>query len=103
MSILTIIIGVILLIIGILVNTKLGDYMIAGLNTASEEEKESFNIKKVKTNISFIVLAGSLPIILYGFLPNFKETTFAIIMIIYALLVTVDILIINISSIYKKK
>lgn len=60
------IIAAILVVIGVIVLAGKGDMLIAGYNTASEEEKEKVNIKRLR------LLIGGLSVIIAPlcFIPN---------------------------------
>ena len=60
------IIAAILVVIGVIILAGKGDMLIAGYNTASEEEKEKVNIKRLR------LLIGGLSVIIASlcFIPN---------------------------------
>ena len=51
-----IIVGSICIIIAVVILLGKGDWLIAGYNTASEEEKEKYNIKRLRLLIGILLL-----------------------------------------------
>jgi len=69
-----IIIAALLLVMGIVILMGKGDKLIAGYNTASEEERAKYNIKKLRGLIgSFIILLAPLMVLFLAF----KQTKYA--------------------------
>ena len=61
-----IIVAAILLIMGIIVLIGKGDNLIAGYNTASEEEKSQYNIKRVRGLIGgFLVVLAPMMLLMH--------------------------------------
>ena len=63
--ILLLIISLIVLVFAIIILTGKGDNLIAGYNTSTEEEKEKYNIKRVRICISGMLVALSLLMLLF--------------------------------------
>lgn len=61
-----IIIAVILVVIAIIVLAGKGDWLIAGYNTASEEEKAKVNVKRLRIVIGTLLLAIAPLLFLLG-------------------------------------
>ena len=64
----TIIIAAILLILGIVILAGKGDMLIAGYNTSSKEEKEKYDIKKLRLllGLLLIILAPCSFLLVHG-------------------------------------
>ena len=77
---------VVVLMFGLLVMLGLGDRFISGYNTASEEKKARYNLRRLRmsTGISIFVITA---IVWLSVLLQLSETTMAIIVGVVALLV----------------
>lgn len=65
-SILLLIISLIVLVLAIIILTGKGDNLIAGYNTSTEEEKERYNIKRVRICIGGVLLILSPIMLLFA-------------------------------------
>lgn len=86
-----IIVAAILLIMGIIILIGKGDNLIAGYNTASKEEKEQYNIKRLRGLIGgILVVLAPMMLLLLG-----KESlaaTFSFVVLTFVLCIVVVIL-----------
>ena len=64
--ILLLIISLIVLVLAIIILTGKGDNLIAGYNTSTEEEKERYNIKRVRICIGGVLLILSQIMLLFA-------------------------------------
>jgi len=64
--ILLLIISLIVLVLAIIILTGKGDNLIAGYNTSTEEEKERYNIKRVRICIGGVLLILSRIMLLFA-------------------------------------
>lgn len=64
--ILLLIISLIVLVLAIIILTGKGDNLIAGYNTSTEEEKERYNIKRVRICIGGVLLILSPIMLLFA-------------------------------------
>lgn len=103
MNIILIVVACILMIMSILMFTKVGNYLVAGYNTSTSEEKDMVNIKNVKINLGILLNIGSIMIFIFGLLPKYDEKVFTLAIIIYAFIAIIDVLVINCSKKYKNK
>ena len=66
-----IIIAALLLVMGIVILIGKGDNLIAGYNTASEEERAKYNVKKLRSLIGgFIILLAPLMVLFLAVNPS---------------------------------
>ena len=69
--IVSIIVDAILLVMGIIILIGKGDNLIAGYNTASEEERAKYNVKKLRGLIGgFIILLAPLMVLFLAVNPS---------------------------------
>ena len=86
-----IIIAAILLIMGIIILIGKGDNLIAGYNTASEEEKAKYNIKRFRGLIgSLLIILAPTMFLLYG--EPTMTTSWSFLTIVFILSIIVVIL-----------
>ncbi|WP_288286903.1 DUF3784 domain-containing protein [uncultured Prevotella sp.] len=85
------IIAAILVVIGVIILAGKGDMLIAGYNTASEEEKEKVNIKRLR------LLIGGLSVIIASlcFIPNDENDV--------SLVVVLTIIVLVLANTWAKK
>ena len=86
-----IIIAAILLIMGIIILIGKGDNLIAGYNTASEEEKSQYNIKRLRGLIgSLLIILAPTMFLLHR--ESTMTTTWSFLAIVFILSIVVIIL-----------
>ena len=89
----TIVIAALLLVLGIVILAGKGDMLIAGYNTASKEEREKYNIKKLR------LLLGLLLIILSAFsfllVPGHTKTLTCVFFTVVVVLVVATLILAN--------
>ena len=64
--ILLLIISLIVLVLAVIILLGKGDNLIAGYNTSTKEEKETYNIKRVRISIGGMLLILSLIMLLFA-------------------------------------
>lgn len=85
------IIAAILVIMGVLILAGKGDQLIAGYNTASEEEKAQYNVKRLRGLIGgFAIVLAPMLFLLNG--EHTMETTWSFIALVFVLCIVVVIL-----------
>ena len=92
------IIAAILVVIGVVVLAGKGDMLIAGYNTASEEEKEKVNIKRLR------LLIGGLSVIIAPlfFIPN-EENDVSLGLTIAGIVVVLTIIVLVLANTWAMK
>lgn len=92
------IIAAILVVIGVIILAGKGDMLIAGYNTASEEEKEKVNIKRLR------LLIGGLSVIIAPlfFIPN-DENEVSTGLTIAGIVVVLTIIVLVLANTWAKK
>lgn len=86
-----IIVAAILVIMGVLILIGKGDNLIAGYNTASEEEKAQYNIKRLRGLIGGLLLAlAPMMLLLNG--ENTMTATWSFCALVFVLCIVVVIL-----------
>lgn len=92
------IIAAILVVIGVIILAGKGDMLIAGYNTASEEEKEKVNIKRLR------LLIGGLSVIIAPlfFIPN-DENEVSTGLIIAGIVVVLTIIVLVLANTWAMK
>ena len=86
-----IIVAAILVIMGIIILIGKGDNLIAGYNTASEEEKAQYNIKRLRGLIGGLLLAlAPMMLLLNG--ENTMAATWSFVALVFVLCIVVVIL-----------
>ena len=92
------IIAAILVVIGVIILAGKGDMLIAGYNTASEEEKEKVNIKRLR------LLIGGLSVIIASlcFIPN-DENDVSLGLTIAGIVVVLTIIVLVLANTWAKK
>ena len=92
------IIAAILVVIGVIILAGKGDMLIAGYNTASEEEKEKVNIKRLR------LLIGGLLVIIAPlcFIPN-DENEVSTGLTIAGIVVVLTIIVLVLANTWAKK
>lgn len=92
------IIAAILVVIGVIILAGKGDMLIAGYNTASEEEKEKVNIKRLR------LLIGGLSVIIAPlfFIPN-EENDVSLGLTIAGIVVVLTIIVLVLANTWAKK
>lgn len=92
------IIAAILVVIGVIILAGKGDMFIAGYNTASEEEKEKVNIKRLR------LLIGGLSVIIAPlfFIPN-EENDVSLGLTIAGIVVVLTIIVLVLANTWAKK
>lgn len=92
------IIAAILVVIGVIILAGKGDMLIAGYNTASEEEKEKVNIKRLR------LLIGGLSVIIAPlfFIPN-DENEVSAGLTIAGIVVVLTIIVLVLANTWAKK
>lgn len=92
------IIAAILVVIGVIILAGKGDMLIAGYNTASEEEKEKVNIKRLR------LLIGGLSVIIAPlfFIPN-EENDVSLGLTIAGIVVVLTIIVLVLANTWAMK
>lgn len=92
------IIAAILVVIGVIILAGKGDMLIAGYNTASEEEKQKVNIKRLR------LLIGGLSVIIAPlfFIPN-EENDVSLGLTIAGIVVVLTIIVLVLANTWAKK
>ena len=92
------IIAAILVVIGVIILAGKGDMLIAGYNTASEEEKQKVNIKRLR------LLIGGLPVVIASlcFIPN-DENDVSLGLTIAGIVVVLTIIVLVLANTWAKK
>ena len=90
---------VILIIMAIIIILGKGDFLIAGYNTASKEEKEKYNIKRLRFLISAILLVSAVYAVLM--IPFGQDVVWALTMT--AVLVVLALAVVILANTWAKK
>ena len=90
---------VILIIMAIIIMLGKGDFLIAGYNTASKEEKEKYNIKRLRFLISAILLVSVVYAVLM--IPFGQDVVWA--MTMTAVLVVLTLAVVILANTWAKK
>ena len=88
-----IILAIILVVMAIVILAGKGDWMIAGYNTASKEEKETVNVKRLRLILGILLLSISPLLFMLG--DHSDKTTSLIFTGIVIVLTTVAIILAN--------
>ena len=90
---------VVLIILAIIIMLGKGDFLIAGYNTASKEEKEKYNIKRLRFLISAILLVSVVYAVLM--IPFGQDVVWA--MTMTAVLVVLTLAVVILANTWAKK
>ena len=86
-----IIVAAILVILGIIILIGKGDNLIAGYNTASEEEKAQYNVKRLRGLIGgLLIVLAPMMLLLNG--ENTMAATWSFVALVFVLCIVVVIL-----------
>lgn len=85
-----IIVAAILVILGIIILIGKGDNLIAGYNTASEEEKAQYNVKRLRGLIGGLLIVLAPMMLLNG--ENTRAATWSFVALVFVLCIVVVIL-----------